>query len=269
MTTVLHGEELWVTDGTAEGTRLAADIHPIRLNPSSSPRSLTAVGERVFFAVYHQRWGKELWVSDGTYKGTRLVRDIAPGPAGSSPSDLTAVGHQLYFTAHTEIHGHELWASDGSAEGTRLVRDIRAGPEGSDPHNLCTDGEALFFAARDDGGDERVWRYAPSDASLVAARASATEYKRAHIVVIFYLFDKVYAYLVDDAGDAHLYRVVDEQVTLNSYRRQFYRACGDPAKGGCARISTPGARRWHLAKPNSHALFTRHGRTGRRALRSR
>ncbi len=210
----IHGEELWVTDGTAEGTRLAADIHPIRLNPSSSPRSLTAVGERVFFAVYHQRWGKELWVSDGTYKGTRLVRDIAPGPAGSSPSDLTAVGHQLYFTAHTEIHGHELWASDGSAEGTRLVRDIRAGPEGSAPHNLCTDGEALFFAARDDGGDERVWRYAPSDASLVAARASATEYKRAHIGGIFYLFEKVYAYLVDDAGDAHLYRVVDEQGDL-------------------------------------------------------
>ena len=243
----IHGEELWVTDGTLEGTMLAADIYPIRLNPSSSPRDLTAVGERVFFTVYHQRWGKELWVSDGTFEGTRLVRDIAPGPAGSSPLNLTAVGDQLYFSAHTDTHGRELWVSDGTANGTRLVRDIRSGPEGSTPHHLCTDGEALFFAARDDTGNERIWRYMPFDASMVAAQAP--EYAEAHIGGIFYLFEKVYAYLVDEDGDAHLCRVADEQGELELVIEHNSKVDAETLRKAVAQeFSTPDAETVALSK---------------------
>jgi ELWxxDGT repeat protein len=80
-----HGYELWVTDGTAAGTHLVADINPgTYTSPggasypnSSSPSDLTAIGDgRVVFSAHDGTNGTELWVTDGTAAGTHLVDDI-------------------------------------------------------------------------------------------------------------------------------------------------------------------------------------------------
>ncbi len=103
-----HGEELWRSDGTPEGTLLVADLQP---GPaSSSLGELTATGDRLFFTAIGGAVGQELWVSDGTAGGTRLVHDIAPGLVPSSPQQLTVAGSHLLFSADDDLHGRELWS---------------------------------------------------------------------------------------------------------------------------------------------------------------
>jgi ELWxxDGT repeat protein len=55
----VHGKELWVTDGTAAGTRLAADVQAGPLD--SDPRNYAVAGDRLFFAAWTAATGRELW----------------------------------------------------------------------------------------------------------------------------------------------------------------------------------------------------------------
>jgi ELWxxDGT repeat protein len=55
-----HGEELWISDGTPEGTALLADIVPGI--GGSAPGDFTLAGPRLFFAAQDPAYGRELWV---------------------------------------------------------------------------------------------------------------------------------------------------------------------------------------------------------------
>jgi ELWxxDGT repeat protein len=103
----LHGQELWRTDGTPEGTALVADIAPGRL--PSYPGALTRWRDRLYFRATEQIHGMELWTTDGTAEGTRRVEDISPGTSWSEPRELTATSDRLYFSAHDDRRGRELW----------------------------------------------------------------------------------------------------------------------------------------------------------------
>jgi ELWxxDGT repeat protein len=101
------GRELWVTDGTAAGTKRVLDVRP---GPGSSePDGLTAAGDRVFFAADDGVHGRELWVSDGTAAGTHLVWDVNPGEASSNPQSLVVSGGNLFFGADDGETGWEPW----------------------------------------------------------------------------------------------------------------------------------------------------------------
>jgi ELWxxDGT repeat protein len=56
------GLELWMSDGTQEGTRLLADVAPGPI--SASPSTLTVSGERLFFVADEGEHGRELWSVD-------------------------------------------------------------------------------------------------------------------------------------------------------------------------------------------------------------
>jgi ELWxxDGT repeat protein len=110
-----HGTELWMTDGTPDGTRLLRDIQP---GPKSSrPSGLIQAGDRVFFTAEDGEHGRELWASDGTPEGTRLVWDLNPGGFSSFengplnlPTPLTAAGGHLFFSADDGETGLEPWS---------------------------------------------------------------------------------------------------------------------------------------------------------------
>ena len=145
-----HGRELWMSDGTEQGTVMVRNIKPDSArDPGSRPASLTAFRGRLFFAAEDGANGRELWASDGTRVGSAVVKDIAP-KGSSSPSELMRLGGQLFFGADDGTHGRELWRTDGSASGTALVRDIVTNGgsyPGSEPHHLApVDGHLLFAA---------------------------------------------------------------------------------------------------------------------------
>jgi ELWxxDGT repeat protein len=73
----VHGNELWKTDGTPEGTVMVADIRPGA--GDSLPQGFFALGRTLYFSADDGVHGRELWKSDGTPAGTRLVEDIRPG----------------------------------------------------------------------------------------------------------------------------------------------------------------------------------------------
>jgi ELWxxDGT repeat protein len=55
----LHGDELWTSDGTPQGTTLVTDLRPGL--EGASPTHLTAAGSRLFFWANDGRTGRELW----------------------------------------------------------------------------------------------------------------------------------------------------------------------------------------------------------------
>jgi ELWxxDGT repeat protein len=132
----VHGIEPWVSDGTAEGTRLLRDVFPG--GESSHPHDFAAAGGRVFFAALDALHGEELWQSDGTEAGTRLVQDIAPGLLSSAPARLTALGDRLYFSATEESSGREPWTLP-------LVGPGSCQPS---PTRLCLNGGRFAVEAR-------------------------------------------------------------------------------------------------------------------------
>jgi len=114
----VNGEEPWITDGTAAGTRLlknaAADTAI-----GSSPRAFASIGNRFMF-IANDTGGAAVWSSDGTDSGTQRVAVI-----GGDVSEAIASGGLYFFTRKTATSA-ELWRSDGTADGTFALTPIEA-----------------------------------------------------------------------------------------------------------------------------------------------
>ena len=166
----ITARELWVSDGTAEGTQLLKDINIDNSNPNgrgnnpydssgASIYSFTEFDGQLFFVANDGIVGLELWGSDGTTEGTTLLKDINPDNDNYfiRPSDLTVAGDLLFFTTDDGITGRELWVSDGTTEGTQLFQDINPGTNGSKLGNLRVVGDQLFFSADDGTTGRELW----------------------------------------------------------------------------------------------------------------
>ncbi|EPX61618.1 hypothetical protein D187_010237 [Cystobacter fuscus DSM 2262] len=98
--------QLWMTDGTANGTQQVS--RPLSLSDEFQSELFT-LDDRILYSNIGEGQGLEPWVSDGTAEGTRQLQDLAPGQDFSYPHDFTRVGASVYFTAYTPGHGAELW----------------------------------------------------------------------------------------------------------------------------------------------------------------
>ncbi len=188
-----HGQELWISDGTAGGTQLLKDINPG--TDGSYPANFVTFNNQLFFVADDGVHGRELWKTDGTSSGTALVSDLLSGGDGSNPSsfvvsgsklffiangtdlwvydgtnatyigtfditprNLTDVNGVLYFVATTASEGEELWKSDGTSNGTVLVKDILGGAGSSHPDDLCNVNGVLYFSADDGQNGRELWK---------------------------------------------------------------------------------------------------------------
>jgi ELWxxDGT repeat protein len=123
----IHGREVWVSDGTADGSRLLRDICPGTCD--SRPRGFALLAGAVYFNADDGARGAELWRTDGTAAGTQLVADLAPGPTSGNPWGLAASNGLLYFSAALAAgSGGAFWRSDGSAAGTFPLTLASANP---------------------------------------------------------------------------------------------------------------------------------------------
>ena len=118
----VSGEELWVTDGTAAGTKLLKDIRPGVGSYNNGVASIQAVRieDRMYFTANSGRDGVELWVTDGTEEGTKVVGPIHPQkwddyneqlqyPTPLNVNDIVSFNGSVYFEQYSEDYGTELW----------------------------------------------------------------------------------------------------------------------------------------------------------------
>lgn len=151
-----HGQELWVSDGTANGTKLVKDIRPASGTGQgdSNPIALSVFGNALLFAAYDGTgWG--LWRSDGTAAGTTLLKDIAaPGlndePVFPSGDPFPSLNGQAYFVADDGT-GAEVWVSDGTTTGTHVLTDINAAGSSNPGSPEIINGRAYFSADNGNG----------------------------------------------------------------------------------------------------------------------
>jgi len=168
----VSGKELWRTDGTREGTFLAADIVPGYAG--SDPDGLVVAGNRLYF-----RANGGLWISDGTDPGTQKIADL------NISLCCVAAGNAVFFSANDGVHGIELWRAVGQT--AQMVQNLNTAPLGvgqdlsSDPEFMTVRGNSILFIAQTpvtapSGGTA-------NDCKLFRANASgggATELKNFH-----------------------------------------------------------------------------------------
>jgi ELWxxDGT repeat protein len=164
-----HGEELWRSDGTREGTFLLADLVP---GPDGgSLVGLATVGEVVYFSARPDATRGQLWKTDGSIEGTLLVKEwIEP----TAPVLLVGSGSTLFFRMATAAAGAELWKSDGTAAGTTLVRDISPGAASSNPTGLRAFTGGIVFAAVTPASGAELWKSDGTAAGTVLVRELAS-----------------------------------------------------------------------------------------------
>ncbi len=144
-----HGYEPWITDGSAAGTQLIADLAPGPLSSTADSPLAGFDNGRFYFLADDGVHGREMWASDGTAAGTLLLADIAPGAASGGASLVASIGQRAYFTADDGVHGRELWSSDGTSGGTLLTLDLFPGSGGSIIQGSGTSDGILIFSALD------------------------------------------------------------------------------------------------------------------------
>lgn len=135
-----NGLELWVTDGTTNGTQLLKDIYPGAL--FSNPQHLTVYNGKLYFAANDGTNGMELWVTDGTANGTQMLKDLNAGSASSAPSQFTLYNGKMYFTATGGI-----WETDGTVAGTKLATITATGSSFSNVNIAQLFNNKIYFTA--------------------------------------------------------------------------------------------------------------------------
>lgn len=124
-----HGEELWVTNGTAEGTHMVKDINPGLA--TSDIQWITRFNDKVIFTATDGENGYEPWISDGTEEGTYMLKDIhelessnAVGYCQLNESHL--IFYAMDFDSEMAVDGgmKYLWITDGTEDGTKLVKAV-------------------------------------------------------------------------------------------------------------------------------------------------
>ncbi|MBL8939610.1 MAG: HYR domain-containing protein [Archangium sp.] len=146
------GEELWISDGTPQGTHLLVDLRP---GPaSSSPHNFMVLGSSVLFSAETPS-RSQLWRTDGTISGTIQVSTFGFGQQGSFVGSGVVIGSRAVFSCDTDF-GYELCASDGTWAGTSVI-DLVPGPGSSFPSFFAGLSTALVFQATTPATGREYW----------------------------------------------------------------------------------------------------------------
>jgi ELWxxDGT repeat protein len=143
-----EGTEIWVTDGTYNGTNLFKDIN-VGSGASMFGFKPGVLNNAFYFGADNGVDGNQLWSSDGTANGTNLLKVINPS-GSSNPQSFVVLQDALFFLANDGVVGNELWKTEGTAPTTALFMDIVTGSESSTysllQRNVICDTFLLFDA---------------------------------------------------------------------------------------------------------------------------
>lgn len=143
--------EMWVTDGTATGTRVLRTVEGQPVEPLAA----AAVDDQHLAFLQSTTPGSDrmtLWVTDGTQNGTRAV---SPGTTFARPSVATPADRALHAPLGRltfKAGRSEIWATDGTDAGTRLVFN------GAGAIAIVASSESFTFFSQRVGDAEEFWR---------------------------------------------------------------------------------------------------------------
>lgn len=150
----VNGFELWVSDGTANGTRMIKDFAPGLVgffNTTSKHHIGTILDDKLYFFANDRTNGWEPWVSDGTEAGTFMLINSNPtghcsdlmattyGGYGASEMKFFSYKNAVYFIAYRGVY-----KTDGTTAGTTLELS-GANYNANQMISMCVFDNQLFF----------------------------------------------------------------------------------------------------------------------------
>ena len=175
-------EQLWATDGTADGTSEIATGGAGGLQPTQ----LTVLSGTVVFAGVDFTNKHGLWATNGALGGTsEILSTNAPG-GGLNPTDLTVFGSKVLFAGKDNSANNNLWVTDGTSAGTSelTVSGVHSGGiffsagHATNPgFTVLPGGGKVLFNGVDSGGNAGLWvtdGTIPGTSELSIAGAAAT-----------------------------------------------------------------------------------------------
>jgi len=152
------GSEIYISDGTAQGTQVLKDINPAESNGVTNITNAIYNGE-LYFVGRDPLTGQELWKTDGTETGTIMVKDIVAGVSNSSIGSLVATDTGVFFSANDGVNGSEMWMSTGDSASTSLLADInKTTLANSYPSKTVTLGDFDLFVANQSKYERHLYR---------------------------------------------------------------------------------------------------------------
>src|SRR5262249_9407105 len=188
----VHFSEPWISDGTAAGTKLLADLVPEappepfgfddEVSGSAPVNFYSFMNRAVFVARTDTDCGTlGVFKTNGTSSGTSLL--VQPAPPcrdffAPTPGNFIGAGDSVYFRASDgefgpagEVHGRELWKTDFTPGGTFMVADLEPAADdygygyvsahSSNPNFVIRWNDELFGAVTTDDAGREPWRYDP------------------------------------------------------------------------------------------------------------
>ncbi len=159
----ITGDEMYISDGTPEGTELLGDILPGNTERGVPPQ-FYAFNNQVLFNYTTENWNNQngvpstqLWTSNGTVSGTNILKVFDTPFTPFSPE--IEFNNLLFFKAKTFENGREIWRTDGTTEGTIRLKNIYPG-NGDDINALSPIvalNNILYFFAND-GNAYSLWQ---------------------------------------------------------------------------------------------------------------
>lgn len=149
--------EVWVTDGTAAGTKCFADFGDDR--NTTFLKFLGIHKGNLLFTCTTATDGLELWYSGGDRSNTVQLTGLQDARSNNDKqfTEGVALGDQFFFIAFTEENGYELWVTDGTAAGTHIFIELAHGQQSTSPKCLTEVGDKLIFFTEGEGIDHSLW----------------------------------------------------------------------------------------------------------------
>lgn len=165
--TAVNGQELWRTDGTAEGTYMIKDIRQVYENSVVFHiNNVVVIGDLAYFTA-NDGGGVRMWRTDGTEAGTYMVSN--PAFPYANPQAAFAYGGKTYFVAGQGAE-RRLFETDGTAANLRYAELLPPTTSFRSMGNFTVLRDRLLFIGNTATSGSELWvvEDATSQAVLLA-----------------------------------------------------------------------------------------------------
>lgn len=207
-----NGDELWITDGTLNGTRLVKNIYPG--SESCNPQAFGVDSDKLFFIANDSIHGSELWVTSGDEPSTQLLIDTKPGASGTlitipflENETFVSIGNNIYFINNY----NEIFESDGTTNGTKSIIKFNSILE------IVAHENKLFFIGNKEVFKDSIFVFDPITKSVSSIKTNLRNPSNLTSTPLGLIFDtgsKLYIY----KSQSNLIEEITPSIAISDYK---------------------------------------------------